>query len=780
MLAALSLLALHFQTKTFNLYRGAEIATPRYWDVTDTFLDAADPEALNGGSYTLLGGKGKTILIRFGDLNRVIGPHKKIVKASLFLTPSGGEAPVLHSVGRVLAPWGEGPRTVLANLFVPPKPGTKQEIPKWAANYRQRRTGYASWQSPGATGPEDVASIPGVRLGTVAKESAIEGLESAVQTMLDAPAENQGFALTFSSECEFSSSKSLTGRPRLEVECEDTTQPVAGPDLTVAWITRSSDGYTAHIRNAGDAAAKPFSVRWRIGEKLDRPIDVGDALAPGAETTVSIQRRPETSSTDHRLHPIGLKIIPNGPDSCAANNELDTYEDALPVDVVIGPDAAKSLGGLNMMGSHCPEDWVQAQVALWNDTYAAGSRFSFAPDGATERIRVNSIRTSSSSPDAGVVVDASADPLAADVPFLRRLGVAAGLLDGSAMNAGFGKVQITGSLSRAGWDLYPGLMGYGDTRFEGGIPGPIPLSYGPIWNPTLSSGNLEATDLLSATDVAALNRHLGQKPAKPSDDLLPIKNAIILRALSLDGRPLPNCDLLFFQSSNGSFPLGDPAFAVKTNDGGLAILNARGTAGPFGELDPQAGNGVFLVQEKTNGVLETGWLKAWQLTDAANRGATTTEIRLNLPDQPLDTSTNLALDRIITDSTNDLPAKLAGLIDDSVDTEVTLPDTSSSWVEIDLGRDRALGEVDLVTKGASFWKRFDITAYSTGQSPSEAMPWARELDWDWTKTNRSDVSGNTRVVAYRGPSQRFRYLRIVNRSGGPGSLGEIRVFAARG
>src|SRR5579862_5128952 len=157
MLAALSLLALHLQTKTFDLYRGAAIATPRYWDVTDTFLDSSDPDSVNGGSYTLVAGKGKTILIRFGDLNRIVGPHKHVVRATLFFTPSGGEVPVLKSVARLAVPWGEGPRTVIANLFMPSPatPGAKPAGPKWAASYHQRRTGFASWQAPGASGAED-------------------------------------------------------------------------------------------------------------------------------------------------------------------------------------------------------------------------------------------------------------------------------------------------------------------------------------------------------------------------------------------------------------------------------------------------------------------------------------------------------------------------------------------------------------------------------------------------------------------------------------------------
>jgi hypothetical protein len=198
-------------------------------------------------------------------------------------------------------------------------------------------------------------------------------------------------------------------------------------------------------------------------------------------------------------------------------------------------------------------------------------------------------------------------------------------------------------------------------------------------------------------------------------------------------------------------------------------------------LAPDAGNSLFLIQAKTNGVLETGWLKAWQLAEADQRGVIMTSLYFNLPESPVDRSANLATDRIIADSNNDLPAKLVPLIDDSVDTTTTLPDAKDSWVEIDLGRDRTIAEIDLVTKGDPFWQQFDIQVYGTGQRPSDAVSWREERDWKWTSSNCGDKpdTGGGNIVAYRGSSLRVRYLRFINRSGGPGTLAKIRVYAAR-
>jgi hypothetical protein len=774
MIAAVALASFLFQSPTLNLYRGAAVATPKYWDMSDTYLDSGDPEGVFGGAYTLLGGKGKTILIRFGDLNRVVGPHKRIVKASLFLTPSGGDVPSLGAVGRVSASWEEGPRTVLTNLFMPP-PTTKPEAPRWAANFRQRHAGYDSWQVAGALGAQDMSPIPGATLVSAGSEFAIQGLESAVQTMLDHPAENFGFELAFISSTEFLSSKSPNGRPRLELQVEDAPQ-VDGPDLSVTRIEKNGDSYTAHIKNVGNEPAQPFNVQWTASGRAEKPMEVTNVTPPGGETTVSFTDAAAPSHTDHRVHPLTARILPAGPDACSANNELTIDTDAFPVDVTIPPDVAQRLKTTNYLGSTSVEDWVQAQVELWNDSYADKSRFSFAPDGALERIRVNSIQIGQS---GSLSVDESADPLSASLPFLKQLGYAVGLLDGGPMEVSRGSVQVAGSTSRQSADLYPGLMGYGDTRFEGAMPGAIPLVFDPVSDPVQDEQYLEPTDLLAGNDVAALNAHLEAKPSKRSDDLLPIKKAVILQILDLSGKPVPSADLLFFQSVNGKFPGGDPTFAVRTNDSGIAVLNARGSAGPFGDLDANAGNSVFLIQAKANGVLATGWLKAWQLNEEAIRNATTVPIYLNLPEAPIETETNLATDRLITDSAQDLPAKLAPLIDDSDDTTAALPAVKDAWVEVDLGRDRTIGEIDLVTKGDPFWNKFDVMVYGTGQQLSDAFPWARELDWKWTVANRSDASKSGTTVAYRGSNQRVRYLRFVNRSGEAGSLAEIRVYAAR-
>jgi hypothetical protein len=782
MILVLAALALHSQAVSIDFYRGAPLATPRYWDVEDTYLDQADPDASNGGSYTLIGGKGKTILVRFGDLNRIVGANRNVVDASLLLSASSGEIPKLSSASRVLVPWIQGPRTAIGRLISTPAVGTKAPILN-AANWRQREAG-ASWQSGGADGPSDSVKISGTDIRGVAGSVVISGLGGAVQEMLNHPAGNYGFALQFETGCEFSSSKAPTGRPILRIVTEEAAA-VVGPDLSVVRIESSvalpkagqDVTYTAHVKNVGDQPSKGFSSLWIFDGRPGNPSSAQGQLNPGEETTVTINRRFEGTSLDRRGPQVGLRIMPDGPDACSANNQLNISETAVPVDISVPSDlVARFTSKSNYLGSHSVEDWVQSQVAVWNDTLAAQSYFSFAPDGVLQRIRINSVNLGGSS---GVPVDEGCDPGAADLTFLQSLSTAVGATDGHLMNVAPGMVQIPGSTTRSCTDLYPGIMGFGDTRFEGSVPGALGIEYQPVFDSTLTQVYLEPTDLFCATNVAELNGGLDGAHAETVGTVTKGRKAAILRVLDLEGRPIANTELLFYRSNKGYFPAGDPTFTLKTLANGIAILSGSSSSS-FSDFGHDAGSGVYLVQAKQNGVIETGWLKAWELVDAAERGTPTSDIRLNLPDAPIDRSTDLAPDRIISDSASDAPATLAPLIDGVESTEASLPSEKDGWVEIDLGRDRTVGEIDLLSSGKPMWSQFDIMVYSTGQRPMEAFAWAHETNWPWTYQNRWDDSGNSgvRSVAYRAPYQRFRYIRLVNRGGGGGTLSEIKVYGA--
>ena len=247
-----------------------------------------------------------------------------------------------------------------------------------------------------------------------------------------------------------------------------------------------------------------------------------------------------------------------------------------------------------------------------------------------------------------------------------------------------------------------------------------------------------------------------------------------MRASDTANRPLANADLHFYQSEDGKIPNGRPTFSIKTNAGGTAVIPAT----HLQNFSPDGKNGVFMVATERFGTTEWAWLKAWQLVDARVRSgapAVFVEVQFNLPSDPIDTDTNLALNKVPADSANTLPARLINLVDGKLDTEIELPNEAGAWIELDLGRDRPITEVNLT--GSAFWDRFDIQTYGTGESPTTAQTWARELDFSWSLQNRAD-SGTLR---YRGPRKTARYIRITSRIPGEAAkLSEIQVLAVGG
>lgn len=761
--------------ETVVLSRGAWVAGAPYQAVYDTYLDASGPDENHGGDMSLLGGGPRTILIRFGDLTRYIPANRRVLKAEIVFQRLGGERTELRSASRVRAGWGEGPYLSLSNTIrkQPSPPGGAAKAsgaPRGSATWRQRRAGDGgiAWRELGAQGTSDGDRIADAKLDARGTEVAVTGLAPAVQAMVDRPTENFGFALTFTDAVEVGSSQSATGRPQLVLELADA--PVeTGADLSVTRIepTETTPGsdttFTAHVKNVGSSPATGFTATWVTEEREGASVEFTKPLNPGEETTLTVRRPYRPDKTDERTGTLELRIRPTGKDVNPRNDALAISTGAEFVDVALSPDVATAVGKAGV------EDWVQANAAYFNDVVLDRSRFSFAPDGARARVAVRSVRVGTAGSEAVYVADLAH----AERDVLRGFGYALGLpkYADCAVNR-----AENGVVKRGGEDLYPGLMGYGDTRYEGLVPGLTILPYEPAYNPLFDAFPMEPTGLLSATDVAILNGRVDGTLDATGVPALP--KAMIVRAIDLNGRALPNAELSFFQSANGKIAEAVPTFTVTTSDSGSAILPVR-EGGPFGLLAKDGGNQVFLVRANANGVTEWGWLKAWQAMDSASRGsaaAAIMEVRFNLPSEPLDRSVNLAKERAISDSAKSLPAKLSPLVDGDPTTEAALPDGVGSWVEIDLGRDRSTGEIALLLKPGEFWRKFDVLIYATGQKPSDALPWAREVDLRWTEANRADQSADGRLsVPYRGQIRRFRYLRLVNRSGEAGHAAELTV-----
>lgn len=781
MIAPLLLLLAPTGLRTVILERGGSgDAAFRYWAVEDTFIDRETPDENYGRDSLLSVGLGRTALVRFGDLNRMVPAGKRVKSARLLLRIEIGKTPAFAGIGRMLVPWGEGPGR-RGFMRRPTDPQAKPMGPTWSATWKHRRAGEGAigWQQPGGTGAADQAPISGARMTVDGDWIVIDGLGAAVQAMVDRPYDNFGFGIRFDSSLDLASSDALQGRPRLELGLEDAPSR-SGPDLSVTGIDWNwtdplqwpSNGqevtWSATVTNVGNAPSEGFNARWSYRERPHSDQMVAKSLAPGESARLEV-KIPWRNAADPRTAPLALRIDPPSTDVDPRNDGLVVDTLGMAVSVPMPPaEEAKRHGFSNA------EDYVQNLFRFWNETLLSQSRFSFAPEGAKARFRLQT--------KAGAQVQASLDaPAAGD---LRRamaaLSRAVGLPDWSVLTrpAGSEALVVDGvQVWRGTSDLFPGLLGGGDTRDEGTFLPTLSMLYEPWVDPLVDAQPMPSTDLYSGADVAILNGTIGRLGEARKDLSALFPRTPLIRVQDAGGRPLVGMTLDFFPVSGGK--VQSLSFTAKTNNQGVAVLSREGTS-PFADLGADWSRGLYLVRTTAHGVTEWGWLKAWQVIQENARGSALLNLRFALPASPIEPATNLAANKIVTDMPGSLPAKLAPLVDGSPETVAELTLSKDEWLEIDLGRDRPLGEVRLVLPpGAVPWPKFDVFVYATGQRASEARLWTQERDSAWTIANRRDfeaVDKGLPSVTYRGPLTRARFIRLVVReSAGPVKIAEIRA-----
>jgi hypothetical protein len=801
MILSLLLASLSIQSpvRRVELSRGGLVPFPsspahsyRYWDVEDTTLDGTDPDASRGGEATLIGGPASVILVRFGDLSRALGRYPHIRKASLHFTIASGDKPTLTGVSRLLQSWGEGPYqttngmlSILSQSAPDAKP-TKPAIPKMAATWKTREAGFdnGTWQIAGARGPQDSIPLPEVTMVSTDKEVEIQGLASAFQWFADHPSRNDGLSLRFATQIEFFSGQSSMSRPRLELELDEQAPTQRkGADLSVVSIShQDGGGFAARIKNVGDAPATGFTSTWTMNGRTGSSVERNDKLAPGEESTLTTTEEPRFTPDDHRSSTVSLDISPKGPDASSANDSLTIYPQARGIDFLITPEVASHITGI------APEDWIQEQVAIFNDTYLGQSHFSFAPDGAKERVMVQSVHLDIADPaslkgEAKVTI--SAEMVGDGKPSARlakAIGEAIGLIDLSSMNvpARTGRILVSGAQDRGTQDLYAGVMGGGDTRFDGLFSGALMLPYDLPFGTQEDGPVTEWTGLLTMTDIYMLNTAVGKSIPRGLPSIAP--KAVLLCGFDLLGRPLTGASLSFYQSSGSKLLDAPPVFKLSLNDHGNAVIPSRDGQGIFGKLDPEGSNGLLLVKAESNGVSEWGWIKAWQIIDAAARGiasAAILNVTFDLPGSRIDSDVNFASQKFVSDSTGQSPDKLATLVDGDGKQTVSLGSKVGDWVEIDLGRDRTLAEIKIAAAADHMWPSFDIVLYGTGQLPQDGTVFARERNWKNSRQNRSDGAEDSATVSYRGLPIQVRYIRLVSRSEGRCDIAKICVTPAK-
>lgn len=814
MLASVS--AFLLAANSFTISRGVTIlgSSMPYWSVEDTTLDGSQPDAALGGNLFLNGGPGRTILIRFGDIDRVLGRGQGVKSGSLMLYQTGGQALKGVSVSEVLVPWNEGPAHVV-NFSNPS--ASSSSPPVWAATHRNRRSGSSpsNWSGPGCTGPSDAKPISGATL-TVQADGwiRIDGLGEAIRRTQDRL--NYGLAIKFDQACEFASSDGFSNRPQLSVEV--SSRAAAGVDLEVLTISRSpwpktpelpapdtqnQDGldvpvwnkhegsgpwpktgetitYSAMVRNSGKEPVSSFKYRWGVKERWGSWIETSTKIAPGESTTITLEK-PFEPVSDHRLAPIELQVSAQG-DARPANDRLDVPEVGLGIAVKLSARARNSIEESSGLSA---EAFIRDQVRFINEIAFPMSRFSFAPSGVRERIFVTQYSEASDN-EATTFEKAvfqtfpqnETDASIAD-RVCRELLLACGLVDLGEADAKAAAMPIRAV------DYFGGLLG-GDSRFDGTRPSVFQVHNEPVYDP-LYDYSIDAPRMLSMTDVMALESRLGTRNPVIGDYLYQLPDLSLYRVTDLEGRPLSGAKMTGFAVVNGICDFNKAVFEATADQNGILNIPRRqtGTArisvNPFGRIDSKNRNGSLVIRADYAKQSALAILESWQLVDMRSRAGNVPvvmSLRFRISSNPAD-GENLAKQRIVTDSSGATPVGLGKICDDDVQTYAVLASKDGDWIEIDLGRDRPLGQLDLVAKGGIFWDRFDVLGYSTGQTVADAIPWIRERGFAWTAANVGETSNGAVIVRYPAYAQRFRFLRIKNRSTGPANLAELRVYGVR-
>ncbi len=172
------------------------------------------------------------------------------------------------------------------------------------------------------------------------------------------------------------------GIPSLRAGTEsDKRWPALGETVT----------FVAHCLNRGASPVANVAYRWLTNGVLAATGTLA-TVDSGAEGTASLDWVwPNNGSDgDHSDQSVTFEIDPDlqTPDEFRQNNTLTDFLEGLPMDIYVEPALYQAMNSrTNLVGTYGFEDWIQAQIAELNATFAR-SVYPTAPDGALERVRI--------------------------------------------------------------------------------------------------------------------------------------------------------------------------------------------------------------------------------------------------------------------------------------------------------------------------------------------------------------------------------------------------------
>jgi len=260
------------------------------------------------------------------------------------------------------------------------------------------------------------------------------------------------------------------------------------------------------------------------------------------------------------------------------------------------------------------EDAVQQAVGRLGSRFER-SRYSAAPNGVELALRVDTIRVLDDAEDPAALRSARPDGWDAllDVraaPGNEQAALDEGLLRELTAQLGVPDLEVLAIEPSANHVRDP------ETGEAAGIGRRAPAA--PVGGP--------AEALLPEPTVLALNR-LRSRRGRTGPVLYDLPLTTRLRVLDNEGKPIPGAEVTAFQARAGTVP-NEPTFRFTTDAEGLVTLPNREAEGdmaranPFGRLEADGRNGLFLLRLHARGESEYQWLPITRLNLAFWHGET--------------------------------------------------------------------------------------------------------------------------------------------------------------
>ena len=722
----------------------------RIQPVEDTYLDVQLPDANFGHDPYLIGGPKSIILVRFPGLDWL--PDGQVPDSAVLTLHVQDHGDVkLTSVRKMLVPWSEGSGLRL------PLPQTNSEAAlSGTATWLSSKHGVAKWQSPGASGERDSVPVSGVTVVTEGENVRLVGLGPVLAEMAKRPSKNYGLRLEFASPVTFDSSDSPSFEPTLALSTK--TVPTGSSRLVVTTLEPGEGNkWVANVKNTGDAPATGWNATWTYRGSTVGEGNSQQAIAPGDTVQIEAQIPVKADGSEPRKNYLTLSVESGGQGGAIAERSVPV--NGLPVRFEFSKMSRDTLDKLR--GEEPLDSYLQRVVACTNEAVLAQSKASFAPDGCKERLRL----TTSTEPAQSVAVDSvPSDPDAA----FREL-----VKDTTRAISPFGGKWATPPDTSPWPDLSLGWVA--DTRDDSMWPTTLTLPQFPWGMPKAMQPALMQRGLLGRAEIAGLNQRAGLPFDQRAAVLPTVAKVLILSIMDGGGAPISSADVQIFRTKNGALST-EPVYNTKTSANGFLVLGAVDGKGPFSDLSPDGSNAWYMVRVTKEFVTDDVWLPATTVISETARGnaAPNLELRMMMASAPIKTDDDLAAGKIVSDSLGRYPSELVAVVDNDPKTTVDIEPTPKPYtLDIDLGRDRLIGAVEIETTGG-IWDKFELSTSRTGQK-DEFSPWFTEGAGSVRMAERGQAVDGHKVLTYTATAARGRVLRLTVISGSKVDVAAIRV-----